>query len=526
MSEIRYKLHPVSALINFLKGLKELILPFVIIFGANLFREGGISGMFSQGWQGLLPLIIGGVVLLFMLIAGIIKWKRFVYWFEDGELRIEYGLFVKKKRYIPFERIQSLNYTEGIFHRPFGLVKVKVETAGSGKVGQSEAELTAIYRAEAERIEQEMKLAKRSYQQQALVEDEATLYGPVQAAKPVVQEEEESKTRILYQMSLKELLMLATTSGGIGVVISGVALFLSQFAELIPYDAIYDEVMVFMRFGYLVVALTVFAGLLLAWIISVAMTLIAYYQFTIHADDERIYITRGLLEKKKVSVPFKRVQGIKMTQNPLRQLFGYVAVTVESAGGTLADKDEKIRLFPLVKQKAMKPVLEELFPEFDWSPELERLPKRSRPFFYRLSIAWLIPAFAALGYFFYPYGLWALAVVPVIILMGLWQHRSAGYAIAERQLTAQFRGVSLHRYYMMKKRIQVIAVTRTIFQRRRDVASVHATIKSGMLGATAFIPHVGREAAEDILAWYEPSGQRQLETEDGPTKNPQPTEIG
>ncbi|MBT2582921.1 PH domain-containing protein [Planococcus sp. ISL-109] len=525
MSEVRYKLHPISALINFLKGLKELILPFVIIFGANLFRGGGIGGMFSEGWQGLLPLIIGGVVLLFMLIAGIIKWKRFVYWFEDGELRIEYGLFIKKKRYIPFERIQSLNYTEGIFHRPFGLVKVKVETAGSGKAGQAEAELTAIYRAEADRIEQEMHMAKRGYQQQAVVEDESALYGPVQAAVPA-QPEEEIETRILYRMSLKELLMLATTSGGIGVVISGVALFLSQFAELIPYDAIYDEVMIFMRFGYLVVALTVFAGLLLAWIISVAMTLIAYYQFTIHADDERIYITRGLLEKKKVSVPFKRVQGIKMTQNPLRQLFGYVAVTVESAGGTLADKDEKIRLFPLVKQRAMKPVLEELFPEFDWSPELERLPKRSRPFFYRLSIAWLIPAFAALGYFFYPYGLWALVAVPVIILMGLWQHRSAGYATTGRQLTAQFRGVSLYRYYMMKKRIQVIAVTRTIFQRRRDVASVHATIKSGMLGATALIPHLARENAEDILAWYEPSGQRQTDPDDEHMKNPQPNEIG
>lgn len=297
MSETRYKLHPISALINFLKGLKELILPFVIIFGANLFREDGISGMFNQGWQGLLPLLIGGVVLLFMLIAGIIKWKRFVYWFEDGELRIEYGLFVKKKRYIPFERIQSLNYTEGIFHRPLGLVKVKVETAGSGKAGQAEAELTAIYRAEADRIEQEMHMAKRGYATQAGASGE-TLYGPVEAEMPR-EEPVEEQARVLYRMSMKELLVLATTSGGIGVVISGVALFLSQFAELIPYDAIYEEVMLFMRFGYLVVALTVFAGLLLAWVISVAMTLIANYQFTIHADDERIYITRGLLEKKK-----------------------------------------------------------------------------------------------------------------------------------------------------------------------------------------------------------------------------------
>ncbi len=507
MSETRYKLHPISALINFLKGLKELILPFVIIFGANLFREDGISGMFNQGWQGLLPLLIGGVVLVFMLIAGIIKWKRFVYWFEDGELRIEYGLFVKKKRYIPFERIQSLNYIEGIFHRPLGLVKVKVETAGSGKAGQAEAELTAIYRAEADRIEQEMHMAKRGYAAQAETAGEM-LYGPVEA-QTLREEVADEPARVLYRMSMKELLVLATTSGGIGVVISGVALFLSQFSELIPYDAIYEEVMLFMRFGYLVVALTVFAGLLLAWVISVAMTLIANYQFTIHADEERIYITRGLLEKKKVSVPFNRVQGIKMTQNPLRQLFGYVHVTVESAGGTLADKDEKIRLFPLVKQEKMKPVLDELFPNFDWSPKLTRLPKRSRPFFYRLSIVWFVPAIAALGDFFYPYGLWALAVIPVIVAIGLWQHRTAGYAISGRQLTAQFRGISLHRFYMLKKRIQVVAVTRTIFQRRRDLASVHATIKSGMLGATALVPNLAREDAEKILTWYEPSRQRQ-----------------
>ena len=87
-----------------------------------------------------------------MLVSGIIKWKRFRYWFEEEELRIEYGLFVKKKRYIPFERIQSLNYTEGIFHRPFGLVKVKVETAGGGATKEADAELTAITKEAAEQI--------------------------------------------------------------------------------------------------------------------------------------------------------------------------------------------------------------------------------------------------------------------------------------------------------------------------------------------------------------------------------------
>ncbi|MDQ0429562.1 putative membrane protein [Planomicrobium stackebrandtii] len=503
MYEERYKLHPISAFLNFIKGLKELIVPFIIIFGVNIFRDGGISAMFNQGWQGLIPLMIGSVVLIFMLVAGIIKWKRFVYWFEDGELRIEYGLFVKKKRYIPFDRIQSLNYTEGIFHRPLGLVKVKVETGGSGKVGQAEAELTAISREDADRIESEMEKAKYQLPKEAL-----PVMGPVEYVEAPAKKE----ATVLYTMSMKELLILATTSGGIGVVISAVALFLSQFSELIPYDAIYEEVMLFLRFGVLIVALTIFLVLLIAWIISVIMTIIANYQFTIQRDEDHIYITRGLLEKKKVSVPLKRVQGIKVSQNPLREMFGYATVLVESAGGSIGDKDEKIRLFPLVKTERMLPILADLFPELEWTPELIKAPKRSVHFFYRLDLLWLLPLFAAVGYFFYPYGLLALILVPIVIAVGIWQHRTAGYALGEKQLTMQFRGFSKHRFFMLKKRVQVIQVTQSYFQRRKDIASISSTIKSGMMGAVAATPHMEKEDASRILAWYEPSGTKETDS--------------
>jgi putative membrane protein len=506
MSETHYKLHPVSALINFVKGLKELIVPFLVVFGVNLFRDGGISGMFNQGWRGLIPVIIGSVVLVIVLIAGIIKWKRFVYWFEDGELRIEYGLFVKKKRYIPFDRIQSLNYTEGIFHRPLGLVKVKVETAGSGKIGQAEAELTAISREDADRIERKMEEAKRGIWRETAAEPDMAA-----AEEPAVEEKKHIKT--LYRMTMKELLVLATTSGGIGVVLSAAAVFLSQFSELIPYDAIYEEVMLFLRFGFLIVALTIFVGLLIAWIISVMLTIFANYHFTIQTDEDHIYLTRGLLEKKKVSVPFKRVQGIKVSQNPLRELFGYATVTVESAGGSIGDKDEKIRLFPLAKKSVMLPVLMELFPEMDWEPSMIKAPRRSIHFYYRLDFIWMIPAIAALGYFFYPYGLLSLLVVPVFIMLGIWQHRTAGYALADRQLTMQFRGISKHNFYMLKRRIQAIDVTQSYFQRRKNLASIQSTIKSGMLGATARIEHMEKDDASRILAWYEPSDQKAASNE-------------
>lgn len=506
MSEHRYKLHPISAFLNFIKGLKDLIFPFIVIFGVNLFRDGGGESMFSQGWQGLLPFIVGIVIVLFMLVSGIVKWKRFVYWFEDGELRIEYGLFIKKKRYIPFERIQSLNYTEGIFHRPLGLVKVKVETAGSGKIGESEAELTAISREDADRIESKMEEAKRGIRPQGDGEAEAG----VEAEAPVA---EKKPAKVLYRMTLKELIILATTSGGIGVVLSAVAVFLSQFSDLIPYEAIYEEVMLFLRFGYLIVALSVFLVLAIAWIISVFLTIFANYQFTIQRDEDNIYITRGLLEKKKISVPFKRVQGIKISENPLREWFGYATVTVESAGGSIGDKDEKIRLFPLVKRSVMLPVLADLFPEMQWEVEMIGAPKRSLHFFYRLDFLWMLPVLGAVGYFLFPYGLWASLLVPLVVLLGVWQHRTVGYALTGRQIAMRFRGISKHTFYMLKRRVQAVEVTQSYFQRRKGIASIQATIKSGMLGAAARVDHMEREDASRILAWFEPSNRKAADKE-------------
>ena len=67
----------------------------------------------------------------------------------------------------------------------------------------------------------------------------------------------------------------------------------------------FEEISEFIKFGVLIVAIAVFLGLLAVWILSVAMTFLSHYNFTIELDKEDIIITRGLLEKKRVTVPLK-----------------------------------------------------------------------------------------------------------------------------------------------------------------------------------------------------------------------------
>ena len=254
MSEPRLKLHWVTAVIESLKTLKDMFLPFIILAFANGWGRGEDQGWFAAYGS----LLFVGALAIILLISGVVKWKRFEYWFEDDELRIESGLFVRKKRYIPFDRIQSLDYTEGIFHRPLKLVKVKVETAGNSSTLKSEAELTAVTKEAANRIEEELAAAKKRKFAMPVIEGEE-VDGEETLEEVVV------PAQSIFTMTTKDLLVLATTSGGIGLILSGVAIFLSQFAELIPFDRMYDEVSEFIKIGLVIVAIAVFLGFLLVW---------------------------------------------------------------------------------------------------------------------------------------------------------------------------------------------------------------------------------------------------------------------
>jgi putative membrane protein len=484
MSEFK-RLHPISAVSNFLKQLKELIIPFVLLFVLNGRGEKG-------GFWDYMPLISMGAVLVIVLAAGVVKWLRFTYRLEKGELRIEYGLFVKKKRYIPFDRIQSLNFSEGIIHRPFGLVKVKVETAGSSNPRESEAELTAIRKEEALELERIIYREKKKVQRAEMTEE------PVAG-----QEAPHKKETAVFEMSQKDIWVLAATSGGIGVILSGVAVFFSQFSEFIPYDAVFDEIMVFVKSGIVFVAVMVFVVLLAAWILSVGWTFIVYGDFKIRLNDDNIVITRGLLEKKQVTIPLNRVQGIRIVENPVRQLLGYCTVVIENAGGSVLEKDSStIKLIPVVRKKKVQGLLQAIFPDYELTEEFHRLPRRSlRRYIFRTAF-WVIIPVVILAIMYWPLGLLSILLVVPFSLLGFYQYRAGGWGISGQQLALQYRGILKHTAYMKKSRVQSFDSKQSWFQARRNLSSISTTLKSGQTGYSSELKDVEMENATEMYKWF------------------------
>src|SRR5699024_6772882 len=56
----------------------------------------------------ILALLFIGVFLLILLITSFFSWLRHTYRVEDGELRVEKGIFIRKKSYISINRIHKI----------------------------------------------------------------------------------------------------------------------------------------------------------------------------------------------------------------------------------------------------------------------------------------------------------------------------------------------------------------------------------------------------------------------------------
>ncbi|WP_102264916.1 PH domain-containing protein [Mesobacillus jeotgali] len=471
------RLHPIAAVVNALRQLKEMIIPFLIfvVFG-------------SRGTDWDLFYFIGSIgVVVLVLVYGVLSWYRFTYRIEQGELRIEYGLIVRKKRYIPFDRIQSLDLSEGILQRLFGLVKVKVETAGSGGMGlqDGEAVLTAITKQDAQAIHDYLVSIKKSGQ------------------IPQGEEEPQSSDDLLYKMSVSELLMLATTSGGVGVVISAVFAFVFQFEEFIPYEQIFDGVEHFVQNGVVFISVVVFLGFLLAWMIALFGTMLKYANFTVRKVDNDLVITRGLLEKRQFTIPLNRIQAVRISENLIRQPLGYASAYVESAGGSALDQESsKVLILPIVKKRKIPGLLEPHLAEYHFRVSISPAPQRAYSRYLLKGWLFTLPIIIVAIWFLRPWGFGALLLLPISALWSYLNYKDAGWSLDQGMLTFRYRNIVKSTVYMRKNKVQSFSVKESFFQRKKNLATVEAIVKSGHGGAGGKVIDLEKRHVDMIYHWY------------------------
>ena len=484
-------------LIGAVRNFRGFVLPLGFLIVTQGFRQSRADLI----WYGLAI-----AAALMSVVASVLQWWFYRYRISDREITLRSGMISKQERVIPFERIQTIDIQDAPLERLLGVVQVRIDT-GAGGSAESEIALQAIPAAEAAGLRTQLLAAR-----QRLRGDSQTSAEAEGEELPLAQTTVGDEGEVIRRLSTRELLIAGATSGRIGAA-AAIAGVLIQFGEQLvprsmwerlPWEGMADAVTQIDVLAFLAITLGV-----LAWAISIVATVLTYGNFEIRRLGDQLQVRHGLLDRRQVTIPVRRIQAVRVVEGLLRQPFGYAEVKFDSAGFG-ADQGASGVLCPLVRRSEVVEFLQAACPDFaqDLEPvEMQRLPRRAmRRYIVAACIGWVIfvAVAAVVAWRFtdipFQFVLLALILTPVFGGLGYRRYRDAGYLVGGGNFFLRWRGVSRITVFTQVRRLQYRELSVDPFQRRARLATFRTAVASGGSREGFSLPHLDRQEAELLLA--------------------------
>jgi putative membrane protein len=386
-------------------------------------------------------------------VSSVVRWQRFRWRVDADALVIEQGLLQRQRRVIPLERIQTVDVVRRLRHRPFGVVEVHVEAIGGGS---TEGQLDALAAGEARDL------------RARLLREAGDVAGPAGAPAPAA-------GAPLVRMRPGALVAAGLTGGRVGVAAALLGFGQQLFGDRV--DELIERVPALVG-GIRSIVLLVLLVLAVSFLLSIAVTVLVYWDFTLVRDGPNLRVRRGLLEQRLDTIPLRRVQAVRVEENILRRLFGLAAVKVDIAGraGSDAGRDTGI-LLPLGRRaEAFRLAAAVLDRPEAVHTLLAAMPARARNRrLFRAGLFTVLALGAALVLWGWA-GIAAAGVGAPAAWAALDAYRNLGHGRCGDVVVGS-SGVLVRRtVYVPVGRLQSLALTATPFQRWRDLGTVELQI--------------------------------------------------
>ena len=392
------RLHPAGIAVYALAAVREAALPLVVLVVVSGLGGGLDERALLRG----LGFLLAGTVAATAL--GYVRWRSTTWWVTPDAIHRRSGIVNIKETDVPLRRIQSIDLEQGPVQRLFGVFAAHVQTGGGGARGEIVLEAVA-----APEVAELRELAAGG--------------AAAVAERPAPE--------IERRLSRPMLLVTALTAGQIGVILPALA-GVSQLAD----SAVDEDTVGLLPDTAGEVLLAAVALLLLAWLLSVLGSVVAFSGFTAAREGERLRITRGLLARREATVPVGRVRAVEVVEGVLRLPFGLAALRMEVIGHAKEPAAAQT-LFPLLRRGEVRPFLDALLPELaDDLDGLEPPPRRAARR-YALPPASLGLAAGAAAWAFTPIGPWALLTAVPLAGYGYVRFRTAGWRLRDDRLAVR-----------------------------------------------------------------------------------------
>lgn len=518
--------------LGLIRQLRGLIFPLAVL-------------VFSRGFDGnRRDLIWYGVAVIYATFSAIVSVTN--WWFRrfritDREIMSRSGIIAKQERVVPFERIQSVDLDEAPLERIFQIVKVRIETAAGGQSG-TDIEIPALKRDDASVLRQQLLTARqraRAGATDAMSPDAAVQASVVAGASPDQPAQPDVMGgELLRRITARELLIAGATSGRFGpaaAIVGAIAQFGDELIpesvwERVPWESFAEAAG---NIQVLVSAVTLLG--VIAWLLAIATTALTFGNFEIRREADQLYLQYGLLDRRRTTIPIRRIQAIQIREGLLRQPFGLAEIRFETAGfGN--DVSSSGVLFPLLPKRDVQDLLARASPEFLMEieqPEIERLPARSRArYIVETSVGWVVMVLVVslVVWRFLDIPLWWLWVLglglltPVFAWLGNQRYADAGWLIDDSRILLRWRLVGRTTMLTRVQRIQYRKLTANPLQRRASLVSFETSVAAGRLGGLAGLAHMDRDDAERLVQHLGRSANRRSAGGTWPTRSGAPAD--
>jgi putative membrane protein len=441
------RLHPASVWVNALPRTLKAI-------GAMWWLLIPVFMGDTQVFFGVVEMVILVVVLGSGLISSFLHYTTLRYRLHEGMLEIRYGLLNRRSRRLDPHRIQNIELVKNPLHKAFTLVELRVETAGEARV---EGLLSALTEQEATRLRNAMEAirAERSPEAQGTEEQE------------------------ILAVSLVELLAFGLSASmrtyGIALVV-----VLSAAQVLRENESGFLHDWSTKLGGAFLLAVGVLA-LFVAFLSVVLKGIVRHWKHRLVKEPYGVRTEEGLFTRRKVEIPFAKVQVLKVKEPLLRRLMNYGSVHVETAG--LGSVKEGLfsaeTVVPMVHRSELNTALRAASPTLEvdpWSMVLKRPAKKA---LIRARIAGcleLAPAVLVVSVLYFPMGLLSLAL---FLWVFFWSHlywSRYGWALTESHLVVQRGVVQRETRIMARDKVQALHVFQGPLMRWCGLARLHVFV--------------------------------------------------
>ena len=417
-----------------------------------------------------LLVIIPLVALAFLGFAGL-SWWRYTFSVVDGELHVHKGVFSQQTLSVPLDRVQSVSLEQKLLHRPFGLVQVSLDTAGT-----ETAEFTidavdrpvadALQRAAADHRRRDS--ASRATEAGYAADDGDRLLGPPPPERP---------DRVVLRHPIQRVVMIALTQ-----------MPLTGFAVIAPLIALGDQAADFVPFGvpsvdepslgsWLIwaIPLAVLAIVVVSVILNLLRVILVDWDLTVTSTAAGLRRESGLLSTTSVASSVPRIQRVEVSQGVLERMARLHTVVLHTIGsgnfvihGCDRAQVDEIRSIALAGSAV--------------ADSLDRRVSNKQVFkaVRNTSIGTVLLAPAL----FVPLGWWSTLIfllVPITWLSTRRRVRLRRWGVTAGELIDRGEFVGWSRHDVLLRKTNGVRVSQTLFERKRDLATVTVQTAAGSI---------------------------------------------